>query len=129
VRRAAKEGTGTTLNRIEDIEAWQEARRLVGRIYGTTRQGVFSRDFGLCDQVQRAAVSVMANIAEGFGRRSHREFANFLNVARASTAEVSSHLYVALDQGYLAQETFDELLDRCDHVSRMLQKLIHRLGA
>ena len=84
-----------TFHRFEDIESWQKARRLARRIYELTGNGDFARDFGLRDQIRRAAVSIMSNIAEGFERDSRREFARFLDIARASTGEVRSQLYVA----------------------------------
>jgi four helix bundle protein len=94
------------IKRFEDILAWQEARRLVKDIYGISREGALARDFGLRDQIQRAAVSVMANIAEGFDCESHMEFARFLGFARRSAVEVQSLLYVALDVGYINEELF-----------------------
>jgi four helix bundle protein len=94
------------IKKFEDILAWQEARKLVKEIYQITRDGSFSKDFGLRDQVQRAAVSVMANIAEGFDCESHVEFARFLGIARRSAVEVESLLYAALDIGYINNETF-----------------------
>jgi four helix bundle protein len=83
--------------RFEDLIAWQKARLLTKSIYEITQQGAFARDFGLSSQIQRAAVSVMSNIAEGFERRSLNEFHHFLLVAKASCAEVRSQLYVAFD--------------------------------
>ena len=79
----------------------------------------FSRDFGLRDQIQRASVSIMANIAEGFGRHSDKEFANFRNMAHASVSEVQSHLYVALDLGYVSESAFEGLYVLLDEISRM----------
>lgn len=86
-----------TITRFEDILGWQKARQVTSAIYEVTGQGVFSKDFGLRDQIRRSSVSIMANIAEGFGRKSDKEFANFLNYAHGSVAETQSHLYVALD--------------------------------
>ncbi|PSQ92571.1 MAG: four helix bundle protein, partial [Bacteroidetes bacterium SW_4_67_19] len=83
-----------TFHRFEDIESWQKARRLARRIYELTGNGDFARDFGLRDQIRRAAVSIMSNIAEGFERGSRREFARFLDIAKASAGEVRSPLYV-----------------------------------
>jgi four helix bundle protein len=94
------------IKRFEDILAWQEARKLVQDIYQITRDGAFAKDFGLRDQIQRAAVSVMANIAEGFDCESHLEFARFLGIARRSAIEVQSLLYAALDIGYISEEIF-----------------------
>ncbi|MDH3445902.1 MAG: four helix bundle protein, partial [Deltaproteobacteria bacterium] len=89
-----------------DIDAWQKARELTGLVYGATRAGAFSKDFALRDQVRRASVSIMANIAEGFGRSGSGEFIQFLAVAKGSACEVVSHLYLALDQGYVSQQEF-----------------------
>jgi four helix bundle protein len=86
-----------TFRRFEDIRAWQAARILTAAVYAASKQRPFSRDFGLRDQIRRANVSIMANIAEGFVHRSDREFVRYLFAAKASTAEVQSHLYVALD--------------------------------
>ncbi len=94
------------LRRFEDICAWQEARVLVKMVYLLTDEGKFARDYGMRDQVRRAAVSVMANIAEGFDCGSNIEFARFLGIARRSAVEVQSLLYAALDVGYIAQEHF-----------------------
>lgn len=90
--------------RFEDLIAWQKARSLTSAVYQSTRQAGFAKDFGLSVQLQRAAVSVMANIAEGFERNRFAEFHQFLSVAKASCAEIRSHLYVAFDVGYLNQK-------------------------
>jgi len=94
------------ISKFEDIRAWQEARTLTKQIYVMTREGALAKDFGLRDQLQRAAVSVMANIAEGFDCDSHAEFARFLGFARRSAVEVQSLLYAALDAGYITPEVF-----------------------
>jgi len=94
------------IERFEDILAWQEARELTRRIYRLTSAGPFSRDFGLRDQIRRAAVSSMTNVAEGFDCHSKKEFARFLEIARRSAVEVQSLLYTALDVGYIDQDTF-----------------------
>ena len=93
--------------RFEDIVAWQEARKLTKSIYEAARQEPFARDFGLRDQIQRASVSSMSNIAEGFDCESKLEFGRFLGIARRSTVEVQSLLYVALDVGYIDVRKFD----------------------
>ncbi len=97
------------IKRFEDILAWQEARRLVKQVYELTQEGKIAKDFGLRDQIQRAAVSTMTNIAEGFDCDSHAEFARFLGIARRSAVEVQSLLYAALDIGYLGEETFKNI--------------------
>jgi len=93
---------------FEDLEVWQEARRLTQTIYRVTRTEKFSKDFSLRDQIQRAAVSVMSNIAEGFERGGNQEFSQFLYVAKASCGEVRSQIYVALDQGYMGKPESEE---------------------
>lgn len=98
-----------TFKRFEDIKAWQKARVLNKMIYKITGEGMFSRDFDLRSQLRRSSVSIMANIAEGQGRRTDRDFANFLNITLGSIAETKSHLYVALDLDYVQKEKFDEL--------------------
>jgi len=94
------------ITRFEDIQAWQEARKLVKMIYLLTDEGKFSKDFGLRDQIRRASVSIMANIAEGFDCDSQVEFARFLGIARRSAVEVQSLLYAALDVGYINEDEF-----------------------
>lgn len=106
--------------RFEDLIAWQKARQLTVEIYRITAHGEFARDFGLCDQIRRAAVSVMSNIAEGFDRGSRGEFHQFLVVAKASCAKVRSQLYVAQDVGYIVQEVFSNLNRSTDELSRIL---------
>jgi four helix bundle protein len=96
----------TAITKFEDLIAWQEARKLVSMIYKITSDGLFSKDFGLKDQIQRAAGSAMTNIAEGFDNESTVEFARFLGMARRSSVEVQSLLYAALDINYIKAETF-----------------------
>ncbi len=108
------------VERFDDLIAWQKARELTKRIYEVTRQGDFAKDFGLKDQIQRAAVSIMSNIAEGFERGGRAEFHQFLSTAKASCAEVRSQLYVALDTGYLSQSAFDQLQSLAEEVGKIL---------
>jgi len=95
-----------TIKRFEEFEAWKKARELTREVYRFSRSGPFARDFGLRDQMRRAAVSVMSNIAEGFERGGTAEFLQFLAVSKASAGEVESQLYVALDQKYISEEQF-----------------------
>lgn len=95
------------IQRFEDIQAWQEARTLVKMIYQLTSKEKFSKDFGMRDQIRRASVSVMNNIAEGFDCESKVEFARFLGIARRSAVEVQSLLYAVLDVDYIDQNEFD----------------------
>ena len=107
------------IERFEDLIAWQKARALTKEIYQSTRQGAFAKDFGLAGQIQRASVSIMANIAEGFERGSRGEFHQFLSTAKASCAEVRSHLYVAFDIGYLDEFKFKQLQAKAQEVGRI----------
>ena len=110
----------TTVTRFEELIAWQKARALTRIVYVITRQGEFARDWGLSRQIQRAAVSVMSNIAEGFERAGKGEFHQFLSTAKASCAELRSQLYVALDVGYIAQNEFESLLAQSEEVGRII---------
>jgi four helix bundle protein len=108
------------VERFEDLIAWQRARLLTQTVYSMTKERTFAKDIGLSSQVQRAAVSIMANIAEGFERNRPGEFHQFLSVAKGSCAEVRSHLYAALDAGYLEQDRFAELLAQAEEVGRII---------
>jgi four helix bundle protein len=108
------------VKRFEDLIAWQKARQLVKDVYGLTRDGGFSRDLALKDQLQRATVSIMSNIAEGFELRSRPQFRRFLGIAKGSCAEVRSLLYVANDVGYIADSRFDNLLAQAAEVGRII---------
>ena len=116
------------IERFEDIIGWQKSRELVNLIYEMTRHSDgFKNDFGLKDQIRRAAVSSMSNIAEGFGRYSDKEFANYLNIARGSLAEVQSQLYIALDLGYIAEEHFQQSFSLAEESSRLLTNFMKYL--
>ena len=108
------------IERFEDLVAWQKARMLAQTVYTMTRERTFAKDFGLSSQVQRAAVSIMANIAEGFERNRSGEFHQFLSVAKGSCAEVRSHLYAAHDAGYLDKDHFTEVLAQAEEVGRII---------
>ena len=110
----------TKVERFEDLLAWQKARTLTREIYQATQRAPFSKDFGLTGQIQRATVSIMSNIAEGFERYGSREFHQFLSTAKASCAEVRSLLYVAFDIGYLPQGEFQRLLSQAEEVGRIV---------
>lgn len=115
------------ISRFEDIEAWQAGRKLTRAVYELTSVGQFSKDYGLRDQIQRAAVSVMANVAEGFDSRSNQEFVRFLGYAVRSATEVQSHLYVALDQEYVPQDQFDAIYQQAVQVKNLLHGFIRYL--
>ena len=108
------------VEKFEDLVAWQKARELTKQIYEITKQGAFSKDYGLCDQIRRATVSVMSNLAEGFERGSSSEFHQFIVIAKASCAEVRSQLYVAHDAGYISQPQFDNASKLAEEVSRII---------
>ncbi len=108
------------IEKFEDFIAWQKARALTASIYKVTGEGVFAKDFGLKGQIQRASVSIMSNIAEGFERGKSSEFHQFLSIAKASCAEVRSQLYVALDAGYLSEETFHNLQEQAIAVGQLV---------
>lgn len=115
------------IQRFEDIEAWQMARELTRAVYRLTNEGRFAQDYALRDQIRRATISITANIAEGYERNGNQEFIQFLYIAKASTGEVRSHLYLDLDQGYLEQATFDTLCGQAVMIGRKLQRLIESL--
>jgi four helix bundle protein len=108
------------IRKFEDLIAWQKARELTKAIYQLTSDGLFSKDFGLRDQIRRAVVSVMSNISEGFERGSLNEFHQFLVIAKASCAEVRSQLYVALDAGYINESAFQILNQQAIEVSKII---------
>ena len=108
------------IERFEDLIAWQKARVLTKEVYELTRKQPFANDFGLCGQIQRAVVSIMSNIAEGFERGGRAEFHQFLVVAKASCAEVRSILYIALNIGYINSEDFNKVNDLALEVGRII---------
>jgi four helix bundle protein len=114
----------TAITRFEEIEAWKTARELTNKIYAQGNQSGFNKDFGLRDQIRRASVSVMSNIAEGFESRTDVQFINFLGTARASAGEVRAQLYVALDQKYITEEQFKESYELAEKSARQIAKFI-----
>ncbi len=114
--------------RFEDLAVWKKSKELSLGIYRMTNEGSFSRDFGLKDQIRRAAVSVMSNIAEGFEQYSRSEFRHFLSIARGSASEVRSQLHLAHELGYVPEPEFAAQLELCMEISRMLAAL-HRKSA
>jgi four helix bundle protein len=108
------------IERFEDIKAWEMAKELVAIIYRLSADGKFSKDFGLRDQIRRASVSVMSNIAEGFERGSSKEFSRFLRMAKGSSGEVRSQLYIALELGYLDSADFETVKVKAENLSKAL---------
>ncbi len=116
-----------SIRKFEDIRAWQEARVLTKQIYALTQKGALSKDYGLRDQLQRASVSVMANIAEGFDCDSHAEFARFLGYARRSAVEVQSLLYAAMDVGYINDDDFKSHYAQADKAKALTGAFRHAI--
>lgn len=118
-----------TITRFEDIEAWKTARELTRLVYALTEHSQFAKDFGLKNQIQRASVSVMSNIAEGFESRTQAQFVEYLGRAKASAGEVRCQLYIALDLKYLTQSQFEQAFDLADKSSRQIARFINYLEA
>ena len=115
------------IRKVEDIEAWQEARAICSMVYRLTNEGAWARDFGLRDQVRRASVSIACNIAEGFARETDAEFARFLAIARGSATEVKTQIYIAKDLGYIGADEFESTYGQIDRVCRMITGLMDYL--
>ena len=116
-----------TFKKFEDIDCWKKARGLTSRVYDISGKGVFARDFGLKDQIRRASVSVMSNIAEGHDRSGTGEFVQFLANAKGSAAEIRAQLYVAIDQGYIGELEFNELSQLAAEIGQMIGGLMKYL--
>jgi four helix bundle protein len=116
------------IRKFEEIESWKRAGRLTNEIYQVTGTGKFARDFSLRDQIRRASISTLSNIAEGFKRGGDKEFLQFLAVAKGSCGEVRAQLYIALDEGYLAQEVFEELSKNAVEIGQLLSGLMKYLS-
>ncbi len=112
---------------FEEIESWQKARELTREVYTVSNQGAFTKDFGLRDQIRKASISIMSNIAEGFERDGTREFLQFLAVAKGSSSEVRAQLYIALDQDYIDKNTFETLSAISIEIGRLLGGLMNYL--
>lgn len=117
-----------TFTNFESIEAWAKARELTKEIYAISATGSFSRDFALRDQIRRASISVMSNIAEGFERGGTREFNQFLSIAKGSVGEVKSQVFVAMDQHYIDSEQAERLLGQATEIGRMIGGLMKYLS-
>jgi len=116
-----------TVRSFEDLEAWQMGRELVGEIYRSTTSGAFGKDFGLRDQIRRAAVSIVSNISEGFERRGDKEFVHFLFLAKGSCGEVRTQLYIARDLEYLDEDSFRQLQRHAKRTGEIISGLIRYL--
>jgi four helix bundle protein len=116
-----------TVKRFEDLEAFQMARELTKQLYRVTGTGRFARDYGLRDQITRAAISIMSNVAEGFERGGDKEFLQFLSLAKGSCGEIRAQLYVGIDQGYIDEQQFTTLVDQASRIGRALAGLMKYL--
>ena len=114
-------------NRFEEIDVWKLSRILVKEIYEVTGGKAFSRDYNLIDQIRRCAVSIPSNIAEGYERKSNAEFVRYLYIAKGSAGELRTQLYLANDLNYLNEEKFNELIKRCEEISKSLSGFIKYL--
>ncbi len=112
---------------FEDLSVWKLSRELTNRVYKITANGRFSRDFGLRDQIRRASVSIMSNIAEGFERGGNQEFVQFLSIAKGSCGEVRSQLYVAIDQNYIDKKEGEQLIEDFKRLSIMINNFMEYL--
>ena len=106
----------------------KKAGRLTNTIYEATSVGSFTRDFGLKDQIRRASISILSNIAEGFERGGDKEFLQFLAVAKGSCGEVRAQLYIAMDQGYLSKDLFEKLFNDANEICRLISGLMKYLN-
>ena len=116
-----------TIKRFEEIKAWQEARELARLVYQVTRKSLFAKDYGLKDQIQRAAVSVGSNIAEGFARNGNKEFTKFLWIAKGSATEVQSQLYTAKDIGYVSDDDFNSVYSKAESCIILIYRFLKSL--
>lgn len=116
-----------TFKRFEDIQAWQKARVIAKEVYLLSSKGEFGRDYDLKRQIRRSSISIMANIAEGQGRRTDKDFAHFLNISLGSIAETKSHFYLALDLEYILAEDFSIIYGKLDEVGKMVFALSEHL--
>jgi len=116
------------ITRFEDLICWQKARVLVNNIYSITKSGLLSKDFGLKDQLRRAAVSSMTNIAEGFARYHRKEFIRFLDISQSSSMEVKSLLYIVFDQNYLDNKTVNNLQNDAEEVHAVTMGLLKHVN-
>ncbi len=115
------------IERFEDIESWKIAREITRLIYAASSTGNFSKDFALVNQIRRASISILSNIAEGFERGGNKEFLQFLAIAKGSCGEVRAQLYVALDQNYIDKNLFEEISDKLLETNRIISGLMKYL--
>lgn len=115
------------IEKFEDLKVWQKSREINLKIYQLSNKGAFAKDFGLRDQIRRASVSILSNIAEGFERNGNKEFGQFLSVAKAAAGEVRSQLYIAKDLEYISDVEFTEVVNGLLEISKMINGLMSYL--
>ena len=113
-----------TVKSFEDLTVWKDARKFTNKIYNLTNKFPKEELYGLTSQIRRATVSIMANIAEGFDRRSDKELSNFLSIARASSSEVQNDLYIALDLKYISEEEFKKMYAEAKEIAKQINGLM-----
>ena len=118
-----------SIKRFEDLYSWQKARELAKFVYSLTKKQKFLKDYGLKNQIERAAVSVMANQSEGFSRGTKVELINYFYIAKGSAGEVQSHLYVALDAGYIDVSEFRKAYQLADECQKLIQSFVDKVKA
>ena len=116
-----------TAKRFQDLDVWQRAKELTNLVYKHSTDGAFSRDFGLRDQMRRAPVSIMSNIADGFESQTQASFIKYLAYAKGSAGELRAQLYIARDQGYISEEEFNDTLSLAETCSKQLARFIQYL--
>ncbi|KXK28537.1 MAG: ribosomal protein [Candidatus Brocadia sinica] len=112
---------------FENLEVWKAARELTNKIYGITKDGIFSKDYSLRDQIRRASVSIMSNISEGYERGGNQELIQFLSIAKGSCGEVRCQLYIAGDQGYISSNELNPIIEQCKRISIMINNFMEHL--
>jgi len=117
----------TTAKRFEDLEIWQRAKDLTNLVYNHSTDGMFARDFGLRDQMRRASVSIMSNIAEGFESQTQAMFIRYLSYAKGSAGELRAQLYIARDQGYIAEDDFNTMFSTAEVCSKQIARFVQYL--
>jgi four helix bundle protein len=115
------------INKFEDILAWKKSRELLKKVYDITKNTDFKRDYNLKSQILRAGISLMSNIAEGFSRRTNKEFVQYLFIAKGSLAEIQSQLYIALDQNYINRNEFKDVYSHCEEIAKQISGFIKYL--
>ena len=115
------------IKKFEDVDVWIESRKLVNMVYDLTNKSLFKRDFGLRDQIQRASVSCMSNVAEGFDSDTKQQFIQLLSYTKRSSSEVQSELYVALDRKYITKDEFDSCYNQAKSIGKLSNSFIRYL--